>query len=278
MTAQAEGRLAGSVGQLYWRAWNPTGPAKALLVLVHGYAEHIGRYEHVAGFFQERGFAVYAFDQLGHGKSDGRRGYVNAFTDYLADLKHFIAFAQGREPGLPAFLIGHSMGGLESLAYGVRRPPELRGIVVSAPGLRLAVPPPGWKLILGKVLSAVVPTFTTPNGIQARDLTHDPAIAGGYAQQDPLVFKTVTARWANEFLRTQSETLAAAHLFTLPCLLMHGGADRLISPDGTKQFYAAAASSDKSLKIYDGFYHEIFNEIGKEQVFEDVAQWLEKNL
>src|ERR1700737_4052747 len=111
MTSDAEGKLAGSMGQLYWRAWKPSGPAKALLVLAHGYAEHIGRYEHVANFFRGRGFAFYAFDQIGHGKSDGRRGYVNSFADYLADLKGIITFAQARERGLPTFLLGHSMGG-----------------------------------------------------------------------------------------------------------------------------------------------------------------------
>jgi acylglycerol lipase len=277
MIAQAEGRFAGSPGQLYWRAWNPTGRAKALLVLVHGYAEHIGRYEHVANFFRGRGFAFYAFDQAGHGKSDGRRGYINAFTDYLTDLKGFIALAQAREPGLPTFLLGHSMGGLESLTYGEQQPAELRGIIVSSPGLRLAMPVPAWKLVLGKALSRLAPSLAIANGIPSQFLTHDPAISGAYAQRDPLVFKTATARFADEFFRAETRTLAEAPRFIMPCLLMHGGDDRIASPEGTRQFLATAGSADKSLKIYDGFYHEIFNEIGKERVFEDVAQWLEKH-
>jgi alpha-beta hydrolase superfamily lysophospholipase len=278
MSTQAEGRIAASAGQLYWRAWKPSGPARALLVLAHGYAEHIGRYEHVAGFFQGRGFIFYAFDQAGHGKSDGRRGHVNAFGDYISDLKRFVAFAQEREPRLPTFLLGHSQGGLVSLAYGVGQPTELRGIVVSGPALRLAMPVPAWKLNLGKALSGVVPTLAMPNGIPSDFLTHDPLISGAYARQDPLVFKVATARWATEFFRAQTETLAAAPRLTLPCLLLHGGDDRIASPEGTRQFFAAAGASDKTLKIYDGFYHEIFNEIGKEQVLADVAQWLEKHL
>ena len=195
MSTQADGTLAGSTGRLYWRAWKPAmGPARALIVLAHGYAEHIGRYEHVAAYFVARGYAFYAFDQVGHGKSEGKRGHVNAFADYLADLKRFIAFAQEREPGQPTFLLGHSMGGLVSLAFGERQPAELRGIIVSAPALRLAMPVPAWKLGLGKALSGVVPSLALANGIPSEFLTHDPAISGAYAQRDPLVFKTATAR------------------------------------------------------------------------------------
>ena len=278
MSAPSDGTLTGSAGRLYWRARKPAGPARALLVLVHGVAEHIGRYEHVAAYFVGRGYAFYAFDQAGHGKSEGARGHINAFGDYLADLQRFITLAQEREPGLPTFLLGHSMGGLVSLAYGEQQPPELRGIIVSAPGLRLAMPVPKWKRALGKALSGVMPTLAMANGIPPELLTHDPAISGAYAQHDPLVFKTATARWATEFFRTQVETLAAADRFTLPCLLMHGGDDRLVSPEGTRQFFAAAGSADKSLKIYDGFYHEIFNEIGKEKVFEDMRAWLEQHV
>ena len=297
MGAQSDGALAGCEGQLFWRAWKPNALARALLVLVHGYAEHIGRYEHVAAYFVQSGYAVYGFDHAGHGRSEGTRGHINAFADYLADLRSFIALAQAREPGLATFLVGHSMGGLVSLAYGEQqpagprppvagtavrevsnRPPaEVRGIIVSAPGLRLAMPVPAWKLALGNALSGVMPTLAMANGIQSGYLTHDPAISGAYAKSDPLVFKTATARWATEFFRAQAETLAAAPRFMLPCLLMHGGDDHLISPEGTRQFFAAAGSADKTLKIYDGFYHEIFNEIGKEKVFADMGDWLERH-
>src|SRR5207237_3353206 len=140
-------------------------------------------------------------------------------------------------------------------------------------GLRLAMPVPAWKQRLSKAVSRIAPTLATANGIPAQYLTHDPAITTAYAQVDPLVFKTATARWAAEFFRAQTETLAAAPGFILPCLLMHGGDDRLISPEGTRQFFAAAGSADKTLKIYDGFYHEIFNEIGIEKVFADMRAW-----
>ena len=279
MNTQADGTLTGSTGRLYWRAWKPAmGPARALIVLAHGYAEHIGRYEHVAAYFAARGYAFYAFDQVGHGKSEGKRGHINAFADYLVDLKRFIAFGQGREPGLRTFLLGHSMGGLVSLAYAVPQPAELRGIIVSAPALRLAMRVPAWKRGLGKALSGVVPSLAIANGIPSEFLTHDPVISGAYARRDPLIFKTATARYADEFFRAQADTLAAAPRFTHPCLLMHGGDDRIASPEGTRQFFAAAGSADKTLKIYDGFYHEIFNEIGKERVFEDVGSWLEQHV
>jgi len=137
---------------------------------------------------------------------------------------------------------------------------------------------PAWKLGLGKALSGIVPSLAMANGIPPEYLTHDPAISGAYAERDPLVFKTATARWAAEFFRAQADTLAAASRFTYPCLFMQGGDDRLISLEGTRQFFAAAGSADKSLKIYDGFYHEIFNEIGKEKVFDDMGSWLEQRV
>lgn len=268
----------GFSGKLAWRAWRPSTQPRAVLVLAHGYAEHIGRYAHVAEYFTGRRYAVYGYDMAGHGLSEGRRGHITHFSDYLEDLRRFIAVAQTREPELPTFVVGHSQGGLIALAYGETNPPGLEGMVISAPGLELAMPVPGWKIGLGKILSKLVPTFSMSNGIPEEHLTRDSAVSGAYAQTDPLIVKVASARWVTEFSQAQTDTLAAAHRFQLPCLIMHGSADRLINPDGTRKFFAAAGSEDKTLKIYEGYYHELFNEVGKEQVFADVAQWLDKHI
>jgi alpha-beta hydrolase superfamily lysophospholipase len=275
MQPEQQAKFSGVAGQLTWRAWLPAGAPHALLVLAHGFAEHIGRYAHVAEYFIARGYAVYAYDMIGHGKSDGKRGHVNRFADYLEDLNQFIAIAQTREPNIPTFLVGHSQGGLIALAYGERRPTGLRGIVVSAPGLRVALAVPAWKLRLGKILSSVIPTFSMPNGIPPEYLSRDSSVSSAYAQKDPLVGHVASARWATEFYRAQRETMAAASQFTLPCLIMQGSDDKLVSPEGAREFFAAAGSADKTLKIYQGLYHELFNEVSKEEVFEDMADWLE---
>ncbi len=281
MTPHAEGEFAGSEGRLYWQAWQPAdakGKAKALLIIVHGYAEHSGRYRHVADYFAAHGYAVYTFDQIGHGQSAGQRGHVVDFDHYIEDLKRFIALAQSKEPGLKTFLLGHSQGGLVVLRYGIVYPADVNGVVVTGAGLMLSMLVPAWKLALGKVLSNLVPTFSMSSDIPAQYLSHDPAVSGAYAAQDPLVHHVATARWASEFFAAQADTLAAAERFTLPYLLLHGGDDHIASVEGAKQFHAAAASRDKTLKFYDGYYHELYNELGKETVLADVDEWLEKHL
>ncbi len=273
------GHFTGVACQIFWRAWLPDTSPKALLVLVHGYDDHSGRYQHVGNHFVQRGFAVYGFDLMGHGQSEGRRGYVARFDDYLEDVKRFIAIAQTKTPDVPTFLVGHSMGGLIALRYGILYPQGLRGVITTGAALLLAMPVPSWKITLGKILSQFAPTFALPNDIPAHLLTHDETIVNiRRNHQDPYTHYIATARWGAEFLAAQQETLAQAPRFTLPCLLLHGGADGIVSPDSTRRFHDACSSTDKTMKIYDGFYHEVYNEIGKEQVFADVEQWLTRRL
>jgi alpha-beta hydrolase superfamily lysophospholipase len=273
------GHFTGVTAQLFWRAWLPSTPPKALLVLLHGFDDHSGRYQHVGDTFAQRGFAVYGFDLIGHGQSEGRRGYVARFDDYLEDVKRFVAIAQTKTPDVPTFLVGHSMGGLIALRYGILYPQELSGVITTGAALLLALPVPSWKIMLSKTLSQLVPTFTLPNDIPAQLLTHDQTIVNTRLNhQDPYTHYVATARWGAEFLAAQADTLAQAPRFSLPCLLMHGSADGIVSPDGTRRFHDACGSADKTIKIYDGFYHEVYNEIGKEQVFADVEQWLNQHV
>jgi len=180
---------------------------------------------------------------------------------------------------VPAFLLGHSQGGLMALAYGLTSADGLRGIIVSGAALRLAMPVPAWKAHASRLLARLAPTFSMDNGINSDHLTHDPEIVARYRQGgDPLVFHVASARWAQEFFTAQAETLSAAGRFAAPLLMLHGGDDRLASVDAAREFFAAAASTDKTMQVYDGFYHEIFNEIGRERVLGDLAAWLEARL
>ncbi len=267
-----EGQFTGATGQLYWQAWKPDVP-KALLVIVHGFDDHSSRYAHVADYFATRGFAVYTFDQIGHGKSGGVRGHVNRFDDYVADVERFVALVKSQQPNLKTFLYGHSQGGMVALRYGIVHPDGVNGIITSGAGMLLAMPTPAWKVSLGKVLANIVPTFSMPNGIPMNGLTHDEQMLNA-TRDDSLRHGKATARWANEFFKAQQDILASANRFDVPLLMLHGGADPIISPDATKQFYADASSSDKHMKIYDGMLHEISNEVGREQVFADMEQWL----
>ncbi|MCA1553494.1 MAG: alpha/beta hydrolase [Chloroflexi bacterium] len=272
-----EGQFAGAEGQLYWQAWKPDAAPKALLIIVHGFDDHSSRYAHVADFFAARGFVVYAFDQIGNGKSGGVRGHVNRFDDYVVDLNRFVALAKTQVPDVKTFLIGHSQGGMVVLCFGIVHPGAVSGIVTSAAGMKLVTPAPVWRVALARLLSRVLPTVAQPNGIPLAVLSRDPAMLDA-TRRDPLRHGVATARWADEFFNGQRDTLANARRFAEPVLMLHGSTDQLISPEATKQFFASAVSRDKQLKIYDGMYHELFNDIRREQVLADVEQWLNAHL
>ncbi|MBI1802282.1 MAG: lysophospholipase, partial [Chloroflexi bacterium] len=172
------------------------------------------------------------------------------------------------------FLIGHSQGGLVVLRYGLRNPNRVQGVVASGAALMTALPVPAWKITLSRLLSVAMPSFSLANGIPLDRLSHNPAVAEA-RRADPYLHGVASARWAVEFFGAQADTLASAPRFTLPCLLLHGGDDQLVSPESSRRFYATCGSTDKTLKIYDGLYHELYNETGKEQILAEVAAWLD---
>lgn len=269
-----EGSFEGARGtQIYYQTWTPPRKPKAILVITHGIGEHGGRYTDVADYFAKRSFAVWAYDLRGHGKSGGKRGHVDNFDDYLADLGHMIRVAKERDPTAKTFLIGHSLGPLIVAYYAEKHPGKLAGFVISGPafGEKMKVSPV--KAFIGKALSGIMPTFTTTTGLDPNLLSHDREIVRKYVE-DPLVHKVATARWFTEYRRVQSETMQGADKLTLPCLILQGGADGIVDASLTTEFYKRVASSDKTLKVYDGFYHEILNEFGKETVLADIYGWL----
>ncbi|PWH12597.1 MAG: alpha/beta hydrolase [Anaerolineae bacterium] len=270
----AEGRFQTPKGiKIYYQHWQPESTPKAVLLLVHGIAEHSGRYMNLVNHLVPRGYAVYGLDHIGHGKSEGTRVYVERFSDFTQPLKTYFDMIRGWHPGKPVFLVGHSMGGLIASIYLLEHQDELRGAVLSAPAVKLPETISPAIITLGKLLSTLLPQA----GLMALDATtisKDPNIVNTYLN-DPLVYTgKVTARLGAEMLAAMQRITAQAETLHLPMLLLQGSQDRLVNPQGAQMLYEKAKSTDKTLKIYEGLFHEVFNEPEREQVFQDVEAWL----
>ncbi len=272
-----EGTFNGFEGlELYYQRWRPEGEAKAVLAVVHGFGEHSARYGNVVDCFAPKGYAVYAFDHRGHGRSPGPRGYINDFAELRGDVKAFLEFVHEQEPERPVFLLGHSMGGLVALEYVLHHPEGLVGVVASGPMLAQAGVSP-FLVLASKVLSRVLPRFALATGLDTAALSRDVAVVDAYVN-DPLVHGLGTPRLATELTKAFEWTQAHAADLSIPCLIVHGSADRLISPEGSRVFYEHVTFADKERRVYEGHYHEVFNDVGKEQVLADVEAWVEQRL
>jgi alpha-beta hydrolase superfamily lysophospholipase len=272
-SAQFEG--AGGA-RLHLQAWLPASDPAAVLAVAHGYGEHGGRHTWLAESMAPRGYSVYAYDLRGHGHSTGDRGQVGSFREYLDDTGLFLDEVRRRQPGLPVFLLGHSFGGLIVTTFVADRPEGLAGVILSSPFLRLATDVPKSREVGVRLLAVVWPGRDIGNTLRAEDLSHEPEVAHAYTT-DPLVHHRAPARWAAETLAAQ-EAAPACTRITLPLLVLLGDCDVVAHPGTTEEFFAAAASPDKTLVCYEGYYHELFNETGRERVFGDLADWLGKHL
>jgi acylglycerol lipase len=262
---------------IYYQGWLPDEEPQAVLLVVHGLAEHGGRYMNVVNHFVPQGYAVYAPDHRGHGRSDGQRVYVERFSQYLDDLKTFFDLLRDWHPDLKIFLVGHSMGGAISLAYTLRHQDELDGLLLSGPAIKVGADISPLLILVGRVLSLILPKM----GLLALDsssISRDPETVKAY-DNDPLVYRgKMTARLGAELIATMQSFPDQVSQLRLPLLVMHGSADKLADPQGSKWLGEAAGSEDKTLKIYEGYYHEIFNDLGREQVLADVQAWLTAHL
>ena len=273
-----EGFFRGVRGaNIYYQSWLPEGEPRAVLLIVHGLAEHSGRYGNVVNHFVPLGYAVYGIDHLGHGKSYGTRVYVKRFDDYTKSLKVYFDMIRGWQPDKPIFLIGHSMGGLISAVYLLDHQAELAGAVLSGPAVKIPNHVTPTMRFVGKILSALIPRFGLL-ALSADGVSRDPAVVQAYVS-DPLVHRgKMTARLASEMLKAMQTVSAQAARVTLPILIVQGSADRLVNPAGAQMLYDAVSSADKEIKIYDGLYHEVFNEPEHDKVLHDVEIWLGAHL
>jgi alpha-beta hydrolase superfamily lysophospholipase len=258
--------------RLYVRKHDAERP-RAELILVHGFGEHSGRYSPLTAHLLDRSYSVTAFDQRGHGQSDGPRGYVERFNEYEDDLESVIATVRNRTDR-PLFIIAHSMGSLVTLRYLARRPEGIAGAVLSAPLLAVAIKVPAHKAMIARVGAHVAPRLKLDNEIDPAVLSRDPEIGKAYAS-DPLVHHVVSPRWFAEATAAMEEAMIAAPAVQTPLLVMHGTEDRLANVDATRETYTRIGSLDKQLKIYPGYYHELFNEPEKKEIYQTVADWLD---
>jgi acylglycerol lipase len=278
-----EGKFAGVGGlEIYWQAWRDPAPPRANVVISHGAGEHSGRYERVALHLAAEGYAVYALDHRGHGRSAGRRALVDRLDNAAADLDKLVDIARREQPDVPVFMLGHSLGGTIALRYALRHQDRLDGLILSGPVAVIDLPPApqrGPSRAVSGVVSAIVPAMPAL-AVDPATVSRDPAEVEAY-RTDPLVHhgklpvRTVTEiASATEALPEQVPRLA------LPLLLVHGSEDQLSPPDGSRMVYERASSEDKTLKIYDGLFHEVLNELAEDRarVLADVDTWLSEHV
>ena len=257
---------------LFTRTYLPDGVARAAVIVAHGYAEHSGRYEALAHKLVAAGYAVYALDHRGHGQSGGKRSSIRVFREYVGDLARFIDRVRETRPKPPRFLFGHSMGGLIALQLVLEHPEKVEGLAVTGALLQNAVAVPEYLERAASVVSTLAPDLPVQE-LHAEDVSRDPAVVRSY-KDDPLIYHgKIRARLGYELLRAGPYVLSRAHNIELPILIQHGTADKLAAVEGVKTLFEVLGSADKTLELYDGAYHEILNDYGKEEVLGDLVAW-----
>jgi acylglycerol lipase len=269
-----EGRFDGAHGvEIFWQAWTPAAAIRAVVLLAHGASEHSGRYAWVAERLVDSGYALYAPDHRGHGRSDGRRAVIDRLDRAVQDLDTTRALASERHPDVPVFLLGHSMGGALAIEYALRYQERLAGLALSAPLAALETASPVTRAI-GALLSAVAPA----TGVFAIDpalVSRDPAVVRDY-EQDPLNYHgRVPARTVAELSAAIGGFPERLPELSLPLLVMYGTADELVATEGSAMVHERAGSDDNRIIAYEGLRHEILNEPERERVVRDLVAWLD---
>ncbi|MBI2850402.1 MAG: lysophospholipase [Chloroflexi bacterium] len=268
-----DGQFKGCDGlNLYYQGWLPDAP-RAILLVVHGFAEHSGRYGNLVDYFLPRGYGVYGFDLRGHGQSDGLRGYTDRFSNFVDDLDIYFRLVQSRHAGAKIFLVGHSTGGTISTAYTISHQRGFDGLVLSGAILSPPADVAAITIFAARVLARFIPRA----GLYVLDseaISQDKNVVNAYVH-DPLVYLgKVRARFGVELMKAMAMIRRQIPEIHLPILIMHGTADRISNPEGSQTLYREVSSTDKTLKLYPGYYHEIFNEPGRHQVLADMEAWL----
>jgi alpha-beta hydrolase superfamily lysophospholipase len=273
--ADVESWTAADGARLALRRAEPEGPPRAVVVLLHGFGDHSGRYAHVADWAVDRGFALWALDQRGHGRSPGPRGHITRFAQYLADVAALRRRAAAEVPA-PQVLLGHSLGGLIVLRYLQSAPLGLAGAVVTSPWIATWMRVPVWKLVAARVLADVAPGLGMATGLDTRLLCSDPAV-GAAADRDPLYHQRMTPRAFREFAAAQAAVVAERDRLATPLLMLLAGDDRIVSAAAARA-WGGALRAPAEIVEYDGMYHEILNERERARVLADLGAWLDRAL
>ena len=267
-----EERIDGVGGlRIFIRSWRPSGSARGVVVVVHGFNSHSGYYTWVAEQFVAVGYAVYAPDLRGRGQSDGERYYVDSFADYVADVSGAVTLAKLREKGLPIFLLGHSAGGVVSCIYTLENQAELKGLVCES--FAFQVPAPDFALAALKGLSHLAPHAHVLH-LKNVDFTRDASVVAAMNGDPLLAHETQPTKTVAEMARADERLRKEFPRITLPVLILHGTEDKATRPSGSQFFYDTVGSKDKTLKLYDGYFHDPLNDIGKEVVMADIKAWI----
>ncbi|HPC48165.1 MAG TPA: lysophospholipase [Deltaproteobacteria bacterium] len=263
---------------LFWKAWIPHGQARAVVHLIHGYAEHVDRYANVVEALVPAGYAVLGNDHRGHGRSAGRRGHVRRFQDFVEDEHRFCTeVIRSRIPGVPRFVLGHSMGSLIALNYVEQRPDDVKGLVLSGTGSAPGTDIPRFLVTLTRILSSLLPSIHVKSPLPPEFISRDPDVVKAYVE-DPLVYNVITPRLAHEMNRAVVQGAANAHSITVPVLIQLGSRDTAFS--GQKELYEMIGSGDKTFRLYEGLKHEVYNELPEDRarVLADLRSWLDAHL
>ena len=267
---------------LVLQSWVPESP-RGVVVIIHGLAEHGGRYQETAAALSAENWAVYAGDLRAHGLSPDVPGagrvHVKRFTDYFRDVEAFLAEARKNHDSLPVFILGHSMGGLISISYVLERPEGINGAVISSPalGIHPDSKPPAWLKMMVGVLSAIAPRLRVASDLDTKLISRDPAVVQAYID-DPLVSEKVSVRWYREFIKAIARANRAAATLKVPMLLMQSGDDRLVNPAAPPAWAEAAPEGLVEQVTWGGLYHEMFNEPEKDTVRQHVLRWLDSRV
>jgi acylglycerol lipase len=263
----------------YVQGWEPDSQPKAVVVLVHGLGEHVGRYAHVGKALTDAGYALIGFDLRGHGKSDGARGHFPSLAVVMQDIHQFFQFISQRHPNLPQFLYGHSLGGLLSLTYIVQNKAGLKGVIVTGAALRSALQEQKVKIAMVNILGMLLPALIIPSGLDTATISRDKAVVNKYVN-DPLVHDKTSLGLGRSALTAIDVCFANANEISQPLLIMHGKADKLTFASGSEDFarFAGERNKDVTLKLWDNLYHEIHNEPEQAEVFKVMVEWLDKHL
>lgn len=263
----------GSGLELYAQQWLPDSAIRARLVLLHGFGDHSSRYAHVAAHLNAAGVAVHTYDQRGHGKSPGRRAFISRFDDLLEDLDAFLAWSAKDLEGAPLFFMGHSMGGMVLTRHAQTRTLDAAGLVFSSPFLGFPDDVPKVLLKLASVLSAVLPGLPV-GGVDNRGLSRVAEVVSA-ADADPLAFHgRVAARTGAQFYETIQAAEKAYPAITLPALVLHGEADRVVPCAGGVRLFEGLGAADKTLRLFPGGYHELWNDLDQESFLREVTGWI----
>jgi acylglycerol lipase len=267
-----EETFEGSGGlEIFTRSWRPQDKPRAIVVLVHGFKSHSGLYQWPAEQLVQRGFAVHALDLRGHGRSQGERLFTARFSDYVDDVHRTVQLAKAREPGLTTFVLGHSAGGVVSCMYALEHQQDIAGLVCES--FAHEVPAPDFALAVLKGIGHIAPHAHVLN-LKDELFSRDKAFVERM-KNDPLIPKVgYPAQTVGEMVRADERLKKEFPLITLPLLILHGTEDKATRPHGSQRFFDSAGSKDKTLKLYDGGYHDLLNDLERERVMADIVEWI----